>query len=399
MPSFLHRLSILMLLALLVAGCTPDTEVSTDLPEQPHLRMLTEDRARAFAQQVVADVNAGDGRMLDSAFDAKSWANRVSYGLENPALKPMVDSVAGMVRLGNIMVTMRAACADLSLINVDWGGGQPRAIYRAITQNNGFNHIELVLGEDRGGNPTVLDFFSHYDIDPFSVRVRRILSWRVSIVDAMFGRGAMGLGQALDSISGLWKDGRYRDLLAFGESLPEPLKSDRYLVPMRLASAQHVSDSVWMNALEDVHERFAGNRSMSILMLDYFLKKKQYDSAMIALNGLDNDIGGDPYLSVLRAGIKITTGDYDKARMYAYRAISKDSSMTGAYIVLLEVAIFERRFIEATQITGQIHERFGVLMTPDMLRADADLGPRPELKEYLASKELAAFSAANHESN
>ncbi len=390
MKSLLHSLAIVMVLALIIAGCAPDADVSTALPEQPPVRAITYQQTYEFSKEVMRRIRQEDISPLDSIFDREAWLERAAYtmGKRKPVLAAL-DSMARDLSPGAALMKLASSASDMKLLGVEWNDGRPRARYKFSFSRGGFDYFLVMYGEDRQGRLRVIDYHALTDIDPMSVRARRIANSRPSIFDAFSRRGTVTLGTALDSLSILWDDVRYRKMLDYCDSLPDPIKYDRYILPFRIVAAHHVSPSEVERALGILYAHYAGYKDMGILLAGYFFVKKQHDSALRALDIVDSVVGGDPYLDLLRAGVAREAGDDGLKRMYLRRAITKDSTMVAPYVLLLEEAIADRKFAEAARITSDIRNRFRVLMTPEKLGLDSELAARPAFKEYVASKELA----------
>jgi tetratricopeptide (TPR) repeat protein len=71
----------------------------------------------------------------------------------------------------------------------------------------------------------------------------------------------------------------------------------------------------------------AGN----LVSIDYYLLKKDYDESVKMIDRLDESLGGDPYLALMKAGVLADAGRFKEARAAADQAIKDAPKLPQAY--------------------------------------------------------------------
>jgi hypothetical protein len=63
------------------------------------------------------------------------------------------------------------------------------------------------------------------------------------------------------------------------------------------------------------------------MLIDGYYLKQRYGEAIAAIDRLDRDLNGDPYLDLLRANAYRLKGDESNAERYAQRAVEREPEL------------------------------------------------------------------------
>ncbi len=349
-----------MLLLVLLISCNAGGEKADASDDRPPLKRLDSQQVYRFARDIPPGVAELDPTFLNSAFDRDAWRGRVAHGVDDSAalitaVDADLDVLFGEIILGNV------GGRKLHLVDFRWDGGHPRAVYRK--EGSFRSYFVLLLGEDAGGWPTVIDLFRLVDIDPLSVRMRRIEMARLSSPKLRRGREPLTLRSAVGMVEKYGESWPYSNVFGYWASLPDSIKYDRYVLGARIGPNSNLSHEEWLSAAGDLHARYAGLPGISLLMINYFIEMRQYDSAMAAINTVDSIVGGDPYLDVVRAMTMCQSGNISSARKRADRMIANDSTRPLPYLVRIRASILDYEFAEAAEEIEKFEDRFGLPLT------------------------------------
>jgi hypothetical protein len=114
------------------------------------------------------------------------------------------------------------------------------------------------------------------------------------------------------------------------------------------------------------------------------MMKQEYAKAMEYVGRLDQSLGGDPYLNVHRAEIRLADGNPEEARAFARRAISLEPSLARPYLILLNIALAEEAHDETLVLLKEIDQKFGT-KHPNLLTDldDAEFAKSPQHGQWL----------------
>src|SRR5262249_22998134 len=139
---------------------------------------------------------------------------------------------------------------------------------------------------------------------------------------------------------------RFGDVLAAYRQLPEGLKKDKNLLLLRLRAAQRLNEPEYQQALEDFRMAHPDDACIDFLSIDYFTLKKDFAKAFEGIDRVEQSVGGDPYLLVLRAGIQILATDLAGAATSAAKAVEQEPTLAAGHVALLRIAVLKKNHVE-----------------------------------------------------
>jgi tetratricopeptide (TPR) repeat protein len=116
-------------------------------------------------------------------------------------------------------------------------------------------------------------------------------------------------------------------LLKSYQKLPSGLQADKAMALLRCGAARHLGPQELLEALTFVQRNFPRDSSFEFVTLDVLLLQKKYDVALNVVDKIDERVGGDPYLEVIRAGLYNRSGKNDLARERAQQALRREPEL------------------------------------------------------------------------
>ena len=134
-------------------------------------------------------------------------------------------------------------------------------------------------------------------------------------------------------------------------------------------------------------ERFHPNDAcIDMLSIDSFVSKKEYDKAFECIERLDNSVGGDPYLNVMRANAKLIQQKNNEAKKYAELALEKEPDLFPGYQVLLNVSIADKNYDDTVSVLNALKENFEIEFEDfTQIEAYSDFVKSPQYKKWIES--------------
>lgn len=213
--------------------------------------------------------------------------------------------------------------------------GERRVKFRLLQAGGGFNYHDYVVVK-REGKVRAVDVHLLLLAEPMSRSVRRaVLPLAVDANQGVLARlnpAENSYCKHLDTIRKMIKGRDPREVLAAYRQLPDDLKDDKNLLMMRLQAASTAveGDEPFLAAMNDYQRVFPDDPSAQIVSIDYSFLKKRYAEALDAIRSLEQSVGPDPHLAVLRATAFMDLGQPDRARAEVEHALLEEPDLAEA---------------------------------------------------------------------
>lgn len=278
---------------------------------------------------------------------------------------------------------LRDGHRGVTLLRLRVQRGEVRAIYRIIAPEGGLDYWDLLLVRSQDGCVRIGDLRTIHSGEDVSNVIRRPLL----AVHEYVNRGVVGrltgeqplivkhrveVQRICDAIA--TKD--FDTVLAIYPRLPEELRSERFLLGMRLMAAQAIDEREYAAAIDDVVRFASGDPTVNLLLVDAYVMREQLPQALECLDKFDAAIGGDPYLDFLRCKLLIAMNRLPEVQPAVARVLKSFPKDYQSHEVAAILALAERRFEHAM---FELH----VLETEFDYHLNLDTDPR--FAEFLAS--------------
>ncbi len=334
-----------------------------------------------------------DPALFNRAWDVEATVTKAVTGL---ALSEKAKSgfLLGVKRssLGQQICQGLGKRGTYKLISMRQLKGKPHALFRLIS-NNGLNYHEMELARAADGTVCVTDIYIYALGEWISDTFRRgalalAAEENKNIIERLAGREGDYI-KNLPKIRVFQEDvrnNRYKEAMASWAQLPASVQTDKTLLVLHAAAAQHISDAEHQQALAALEKNHPQDPCLNLMMIDAYLLRKEYDKLLAVIDRLDTGVGGDPYLNVLRTGAFLPRNDYAKARELAQKAIEQEPTLMPAYWTLVTVSIAAKEYAETARLLTLIEIKLGIRF--------ADLGKVSEYAGFVKSPEYTAWMKA-----
>lgn len=384
-----------------LTGCAsdlPPTEPVVEAAQQqePSQAPVSDAEALAFAESVPETVRSGSDAEINALFDWDALLARAVKGVDaHPRLqKQFIEGSKVSLNNGAVAASLRLAIENggsYSLLRTFRKGSKQRALFRLLDPSTGLNYHDVLLGKDENGTVRILDMYVYLSGEPMSRSMRRMylnavsaepsgLLSRLTGADNEFVKHNREFLKLIQSVHA----GEYEEALNIYFGLPEQFRTDKIVMLMYIRAAQNLGDETYARALDDFRQQHAGDRSVDLISIDAWILKGQYAEAFEGLDRLDEGLGRDPYLDIVRANVHLQSGNYDLARSFAEAAITEDATLLDGYWALVSVSLADRDFAATAKWLTAIQEEFGIEFE--------DLREVPEYSEFVKSDEFEQWS-------
>jgi tetratricopeptide (TPR) repeat protein len=339
----------------------------------------------AFAQALEEAIDAGDARAFEKYFDPERMVDITLKGLDLPA--PLREELLKGLRQGPeedgsfAAQIMKAAAngGSYRLLRVHRVDGAPRALFRLILPDDGgFNYHDIVIEPALKGQLRAVDVYTLGSGELLTATMRRLILENQAALDPkkrprLEGRDAefiKALPVRNEMLAAIAKRD-YASAIKRFEKLPESIQLEKStLLPYLMAAAAADSNKL-KSGIERFRAKYPNDPSVDMVSLNWYLLEKKYAEYQKAVDRIDQSVGGDPYLEIVRANALVEQQDYAQAKTRLTRAVKADSDLVDAWWSLVLVSLRERDFAETTRLLDRIAEEFGI-----------DVNELPQNEEY-----------------
>lgn len=347
------------------------------------------EQARQWAKAVEKAMKGRDMKTIRSLLDFEPVLKRCAAGITNDAFRK--GFIRG-VRTGTDQLLAQLSSEKGSYIfrgvrNSEYGAG---AIMRMLDGNGGCNYHLWRLQENDQGQVVGVDMYVYLSGESFGDTIRRLTLLSVPKDDRTFFQRLSGTeseitknqAQMLKIVQGMQQQNFKMTLDGYNQ-LPPKLKKEKAFMVMRIMAALQVDEDLYVEALDDFQKVFPGDASADLAGIDLFFLKKEFDKMHEAIDRLENAVGRDGHLTMLRGLGYSQEGKMEAAEKALTEAIAIEPGLEGPYWSLVEFGLTNKKFAKVTGTLKKLSQQFGY--------NQFDLASNQVYAEYLKSAEYQQF--------
>ena len=344
-----------------------------------------------FATAIVARDTAAANALIDwdAIFDAATRdlnvpepvrVQFVARGRESAATSGLAAQLVRVVRSGG----------DVSFVRGRTAGDECRAVVRVI-QDTGLNYYDAQL-VFRDGKVLARDIDIARAGEPVSATIRRYFlifaaaqaSATSSAPDGADGE-SLHHASELKSLFAAADAGAHAQVLEIVAGLPPSLRSDEAILQVRAIAAAQAGPEEHSAAIDALRAACPDSPGLALACIDLHSRRGEHEECLAAIDRLDTQIGGDPYLDAVRATACFVARDYPRATRLIEQAIGTMPDLLQLYWLRVAIALAEQDHDETAAWLDRITAKFGVACT--------DLEQVPEYAEFLKSPKYREWKA------
>jgi tetratricopeptide (TPR) repeat protein len=381
------------LLASVVVGCAPSTPPVASAPSK--VRDIgappTEAECRAFAKAMESAARSGDAAAVNSMIDWDAILDQATSGATvSPSFKQsFANGFKGALNkpqgfAGRIVRSGKDG-GSYTLLRYHEVDGEKRVLFRHLFPEEGVNYYDFRLVRRADGKVMATDLYVFMAGENFTQTIRRLFLPMAAnesrdVLAKLVGKEADFVkGYPLfTKMSEAMAAGRFDEVTTLFRQLPASIQKEKMALLIRLQAVSKSSDNdAYLAVIDEIRRLFPGDACIDLLSVDGYYLRKQYDEAGACLDRVDKALGGDPYLSVLKATFEVERNRLDEAKAAVRKAIDAEPTLEIAHQLRLQISLKQRKFDDTLEALRSLRDKFGF--------KSADLESNAEYAEFVKS--------------
>lgn len=347
--------------------------VAVPNPENPNeIRWVSEPRrpdlieCEQLGEAIEQAITAGDATLLESHLDLPTIADRMLVGFEaSPALLQYVLDWLGTASYADSLVkNVRHRCT-FRFLRVREVGDQRRLLFRELIPGGGVTYHEFLAVEIPGTGIQLIDIFNWQFGDWIS------LHWRRSIYPRLLAEG-----DCTKRLDGDPINLREAEILvrviddAASSGADDPLNhylrlsyGTRQTTPVRLlhfALARNSTAKRLASAYDDLKKNLPDNLPAMLWRVHHVPQETDANELLPLLTRLEEHLGGDPYLRVLKGNVSFALSRYHRATGFYREAKAEEADLWYANLGLLNAAVQLKEYTRAVHALDELYGQVGM---------------------------------------
>jgi len=296
---------------------------------------------------------------------------------------------------GNLLNDLSAG--DYRFLSVEETPEGAAAHMRLILPDGSLNYHRLTIGRNAGQQPVAVDIYVYIYGEPLSHTLGRMMGQLSGGSEADSLAVAQGMQRAMAALQA----GKPATTEAILSALPPRWQKQKSIMQMRIMAAEGVAaqkmqagnpiGNAYREAVEAFQAAFPKANNLPLIMMSYHFLGQDFPKAAKAVDQLDQQVGGDPYLNLFRANIAMGQNHAEAARGFVETLIKAlPDKATEGYGILLDQAIETQNHVETTRVLKALEAE-----TP--VRFPIDFNKAEPFDNYMASSEYEKWKAYKNE--
>jgi hypothetical protein len=231
--------------------------------------------------------------------------------------------------------------------------GHSVLVFRLLSDKAGLSYIHLLLQKNCPPEKIVIvDQFAASAGEWTSQAMRRltlsaIVDDNKSAVAKLFSpqeadivKWAPKMARAIQAMH----DKKWQEALNAFEKFPDSLRTQSSLFTLRVQCAQNISNEKYLHVLAEWEKIRPTDTALNLLAIDGYFLRKDYSKAHQAIERLDQSVGGDPYLRLLRSYFYTAAEQLAEAEDAAITACKEEPGLFSAWDQRIGVQLKQKKW-------------------------------------------------------
>ena len=374
--------------------------LSKKLAAAPKLTEEMKPKLMEFAEDLISEISNGDMAAVNTFCDYEALAARVFEGVEAGGLTGIQLRQGFLSSIEKQGYFSEIADADLRPLRVIERDGFPAVTLRILPSSGGVNYIDLLIWQNEDAFK-VIDMHTYLYGSLSSTDTRDMLAAVLADSDqqafakilGISGENVKELVAAVQTLNEKAKAGDQEGLVEAYRGFPVEVQKlrlpfMRYLTALQQlnsAGANEDHAAAYREAIQKAPTVFGTDATTDLLLVDELLLRESYDAAIETVNRVDETIGGDPYLHVLRGWIFFQKGQMADVMRCIALADQEEPELVAVVDLKLSYHAKTQDYAALVQELKDFKVRFGTRL------GRAELSQEAQYEEFLKSDEFAAY--------
>lgn len=317
---------------------------------------ITEAEAEEFADRMTQAVAARDAAAIDRLVRMGELGERLVSDLGMPAVqrKAFLEGMSNSLQkagIGQQILKSIEGGGSYKLLRIRTLDGRPRPLFRLIGSDGAFNYHEYTLARHKDGQVGAEDMYVYASAESISQTLRRL------IIPTLASRPGMGGLNKIDpqevsrleafgTMGKAARSGDFKSAVAAYRKLPKKSQEQKPILLMYMLATSHLGadgEADCLAAMQLFHDQYPNDAANDFISINFYFLQKRYAAARKSIEELDQTLGGDPFLDVMRGNAWMEEGRFDEARQAMEEAIQKESDLANAYWARITLSLRENK--------------------------------------------------------
>jgi hypothetical protein len=327
---------------------------------------VTEEEARVFSDQLIAALREGRLGDLTDVFDYGVMARIATRGSSNRSesdgfRRSLVSSLDA--KSGGIFEASVKQQATYRRLRITGNTRGRMVLLRVLAEEGAVNYLDLAIVRNKAGKPVIVDAYIYAIGENFSDTMRRMYllaggnpsaGLSVKVSDAEAGRA----GDSMTAMAQNFNTGNFAAVLREYQGLPEAFKQERICLALNLQASGQISEDEQRQAMNQIRKYHGDAAWANLMLLGDDMLREDYDSALRRIDRTDGEVGGDPFLDAMRAGVYGAKKDYPAAIAAAQRCVKAEPELVEGHNAVVNMSLPAGRFDLVRSELLELQKRF-----------------------------------------
>jgi tetratricopeptide (TPR) repeat protein len=337
---------------------------------------------------IVNALNKGDARAAANFVNARALAKRIAEesmytsAEQQRALANSHDSRFVQQVFESHCATLQRSHGSAKFMRVVMHAGQPRALVRLDAGSEGVDYLEFLVDRDDSGEYRAIDWYQltqgRLVSQGLGAMIRLVNDPNQSFLHRLFATTSFNAEtmDKLRQLGALDRQGKYAESVALMNQLPPDLADSLEMLRLRVADAAHAKDNAeYYRVLGILARKYGDDPSVALLLMDYYLREKQFDKVQTGFTIIENRVGSDGLTNMMRSNFCQQMGAYDQGVTYARKAVELEPDLRRAWLALASGYLLQKNYPQAVATYRTMQTRFGLTFTREQFASNPNFGP------------------------
>ena len=311
---------------------------------QTQEQKVSREEAQQVADKIEGSVAAGRPDFINDFIDQKIFIKKISKVLkeDKPSLNEGISEGLQRTKLGDQIVAAVNNKGNYRLVKIFEKDGRQQLLFRMYADHRlNYHDFELVK---TGKDVKAADIYIYLSGDWLSNTMAGTIG--------MLKEGDLSSANAVSvqDVRSKMSAGNYTEAKRVFDALPIVIKNSKAFQMMNILICSNLEDDDYSKAMDGYKSLYPNEPNMNLMMIDYYILRKDYPRAMESVNKMDAYIDRDPFLDYYRALIYLLMEDRPKAVEKLEKLLTAMPGFTEGTQVLLINYLHEKDYDKAVAV-------------------------------------------------
>lgn len=299
---------------------------------------ITVKQAEKFGRELEKELQAGQVRSFSSRFDNRALLKEAVSRVDAPqAMRDgfMKGALSGF-SFGEQIASAIKEEGSYTFLRVQ---AEPlRVRFRLLLPGGGVNYHDLTLAKNSMGRLSIVDVYVYVSGEALTVTLRR--AFRLAVASETKGDGAfLRMAKQFQRAQQLHLQKKHRQAYDLLNSLKGDWTKSSNFLTVKVMVATEIDEETLIEAVNEYQRILPDSPSLHLILVDKLIVEKKWKEVFKHIDALDELVGGDPYLKVLRANCHTISGHPAKAKVLLKKAAKEEPTLADIHYTMIDAAL------------------------------------------------------------